>query len=87
MKKNTNFYIKTNRTFSPIRKYGWLFTLIVAIIGLWLPKLGLLVLGIMLALMISGFSSRWNTCFINDTAILVSVLSNGVNSKSNPPSW
>ena len=26
-------YIKTNRTFTAIRKYGWLFTLLVAIGG------------------------------------------------------
>ncbi|HAE91579.1 MAG TPA: 4Fe-4S ferredoxin, partial [Tissierella sp.] len=37
----SNQYIKTNRTFTVIRKYGWLFTLLVAIGGLWEPKLGL----------------------------------------------
>ncbi|SMB79211.1 4Fe-4S binding domain-containing protein [Desulfonispora thiosulfatigenes DSM 11270] len=55
MNKLNNYYIKTNRTFSPIRKHGWLFTILVAIGGLWVPKLGLLVLAIMASLMISGF--------------------------------
>lgn len=49
------YFIKTNRTFTTIRKYGWLFTLLVAIGGLWEPKLGLLVIGIMAALTISSF--------------------------------
>lgn len=55
MTKAKSNYLKTNRTFSLIRNYGWLFTLLVAIVGLWLPKLGLLVIAIMLGLMISGF--------------------------------
>lgn len=55
-----NFYIKTNRTFSPIRKYGWIFTLTVAFGGLWLPKLGLLVLPVILALTtLSFFKGRY----------------------------
>lgn len=48
-------YIKSNRVFTPIRKYGWIFTFLVAIGGLWYPKLGLLVIGIMLSLTIMGF--------------------------------
>ena len=48
-------YIKTNRIFTPIRRYGWIFTLVVAIGGLWYPKLGLLVIGIMLSLALMGF--------------------------------
>ena len=48
-------YIKTNRAFTPIRKYGWIFTVLVAIGGLWVPKLGLLVLLIMASLMASSF--------------------------------
>ena len=55
-----NFYIKTNRIFSPIRKYGWIFTLTVAFGGLWLPKLGLLVLPVILALTtLSFFKGRY----------------------------
>ncbi len=52
---NNSFYIKTNRVFTPIRKYGWIFTLMVAIGGLWYPKLGLLVLPVMLTLTILSF--------------------------------
>lgn len=50
-----NYFIKTNRTFSIIRKYGWLFTLLVAIGGLWEPKLGLLVILIMAGLTTTSF--------------------------------
>lgn len=50
-----NYYIKTNRTFSVLRKNAWVFTLLVAIGGLWEPKLGLLVILIMAGLMITGF--------------------------------
>mgnify|MGYP000858280975 FL=1 len=49
------YYIKTNRTFTFIRKYSWFFTLLVAIGGLWEPKLGLLVLFIMAGLTITAF--------------------------------
>lgn len=48
-------YIKTKRDFTIIRKYGWLFTMLVAIGGLWEPRLGLLVLPIMLGLTITAF--------------------------------
>lgn len=55
-----SFYIKTNRVFTPIRKYGWIFTLLVAIGGLWYPKLGLLVLPVMLTLtFLSFFKGRY----------------------------
>lgn len=47
--------IKANRTFSLIRKFAWLITVIVAIGGLWEPKLGLLVAFIMAGLVITGF--------------------------------
>ena len=46
----TAFNIKTNRTFTLIRKRAWLITLLVAIGGLWYPKLGLLVIPIILSL-------------------------------------
>lgn len=55
MGKLKNYYIKTNRTFGIIRSYGWIFTVTVAIGGLWVPKLGLLVILIMLALTITSF--------------------------------
>lgn len=51
----SNYYIKTNRTFTTIRKYGWMFTLLVAIGGLWEPKLGLLVVLIMAGLTTTAF--------------------------------
>lgn len=55
-----SFYIKTNRVFTPIRKYGWIFTLMVAIGGLWYPKLGLLVLPVMATLTtLSFFKGRY----------------------------
>ena len=50
-----NYYIKTNRIFSTLRNYGWILTVLVAIGGLWEPKLGLLVVFIMAGLTISGF--------------------------------
>lgn len=51
----TSCNIKTNRIFTPIRKYGWIFTLLVGIGGLWYPKLGLLVILIILSLLIMSF--------------------------------
>lgn len=51
----SNYYIKANRTFSTIRKYAWIFTVLVAIGGLWEPKLGLLVILIMMGLTITAF--------------------------------
>lgn len=50
-----NYYIKSNRIFSKLRNYAWIITVLVAIGGLWEPKLGLLVVFIMLGLTISGF--------------------------------
>jgi polyferredoxin len=49
------FHIKTNRTFTHIRRYGFVFTLAVAIGGLWYPKIGLLVLPVMIGLMLTSF--------------------------------
>lgn len=55
-----NYYIKTNRSFTSIRKFGWIFTVLVAIGGLWEPKLGLLVVLIMAGLTgTSFFSGRY----------------------------
>lgn len=55
MDQANNYYIKTNRIFHPIRKYSWIFTLLVAIGGLWEPKLGLLVLFVMAGLVTTSF--------------------------------
>lgn len=49
------FYIKANRIFTPIRKYAWIFTLLVAFGGLWYPKLGLLVIPVMVSLTTVAF--------------------------------
>lgn len=51
----TDFYIKANRIFSPWRKYAWIFTLTVAVGGLWFPLLGLLVLPVMFGLTLTAF--------------------------------
>lgn len=41
----------TNKTtFNGLKKYAWIFTLLVAFGGLWLPKLGLLVFGVIFSL-------------------------------------
>ncbi len=50
-----NYYIKANRIFTPVRKYAWMFTVMVAIGGLWFPKLGLLVILIMAGLLVTSF--------------------------------
>lgn len=56
----SDFYIKTNRIFSPWRKYAWIFTLTVAVGGLWFPMLGLLVLPVMVGLTtVSFFKGRY----------------------------
>lgn len=55
MAVNKSYYIKTNRSFSVVHKYAWLFTFLVAFVGQWVPKLGLLVLPIMLSLAVMSF--------------------------------
>jgi ferredoxin-type protein NapH len=66
MQKN-NYYIKTNRIFNHVREYGWMATVLIAIGGLWVPKLGLAVLLVMAGLTITSFFSGryWcgNVCF------------------------
>lgn len=55
-------FIKTNRSFTTIRKYGWIFSVLVAIGGLWQPKLGLLVIFIMIGLIATSFFSGRYWC-------------------------
>ncbi|SCZ79829.1 Ferredoxin-NADP reductase [Acidaminobacter hydrogenoformans DSM 2784] len=52
-----HYYIKTNRTFTTVRKYSWFLTVLVAVGGLWVPKLGLLVILIMAGLITTSFFS------------------------------
>src|SRR6056297_1494912 len=49
------YHIETNRTFTLLRKYAWIFTLTVAVGGLWFPKLGLLVLPVIAGLSLTSF--------------------------------
>jgi polyferredoxin len=50
----SSFYLKTNRVFNPVKKYAWLFIAVVAFGGLWLPKLGLLMIPVMFTLFVLG---------------------------------
>ncbi|HHT01495.1 MAG TPA: 4Fe-4S binding protein [Firmicutes bacterium] len=45
-----------------LRRYSWLFVFLVAVGGLWYPKLGLLIVPIMLALPILGFKGGKYWC-------------------------
>lgn len=47
-------YIKTQRTFTPVRRYAWIITILIGVGGQFLPELGLLVPFIMVALMVTG---------------------------------
>jgi len=49
--QQASFYIKTARSFSPVRKYAWILTVLIGIGGQFIPLLGLLVPFIMAALM------------------------------------
>ncbi len=46
---------KESRTRTTIRQYGWIFVFLVAFGGLWLPRLGLLLIPMMLGLAMMGF--------------------------------
>lgn len=48
-------YIKTNRVFNKFKRYSWLVVPVIAFGGLFYPKLGLLLIPIMLTLIILGF--------------------------------
>lgn len=53
-------YIKTNRMFTGLRKYGWMFTVLIAIGGRFEPKLGLAILFIMAGLTVTSiFKGRY----------------------------
>lgn len=55
-----NLFIKANRIFTPLRKYAFFYTLIVAFIGLWYPVIGVSVLLVILGLLtVSFFKGRY----------------------------
>ena len=58
----SDYFIKTNRSFTTLRKYGWILTVLIAIGGRWEPKLGLLVVLIMAGLTITSFFSGRYWC-------------------------
>lgn len=58
----SDYYLKTNRIFTPVRKYAWLFIVLTALCGLWFPKLGLLIIPVMLYLAVLGFSKGKYWC-------------------------
>ncbi|AZO93732.1 4Fe-4S binding protein [Halocella sp. SP3-1] len=47
--------LSINQSFTLIKKYAWILTLVVAIGGLWYPRLGLLVMPIMISLITMSF--------------------------------
>ena len=49
------FNIRANRIFTPIREWAWIITLVVAFGGLWFPKLGYIVMGVMVGLTVTAF--------------------------------
>lgn len=53
--KSPAFFIKTNRVFNNTRKHTWILVPLIALGGLFYPKLGLLVIPFMLAVIILGF--------------------------------
>ncbi len=50
-----NFYIKTERTFTRLRKYAWIFLLIAPLAAWWYPIIGLLIIPLMLTLTVLAF--------------------------------
>lgn len=50
-----NFYIKTERTFTRLRKYAWLFLFVAPLGAWWFPEIGLLIIPLMLTLTIMAF--------------------------------
>ena len=53
--KPAQFYLKTERTFTGIRKYSWVLVPIVSFGSLYYPLLGLFVFAIMVVIMVTGF--------------------------------
>jgi NAD(P)H-flavin reductase/NAD-dependent dihydropyrimidine dehydrogenase PreA subunit len=82
----SSFNIKTNRVFTPLRKYGWLFTIMVGVGGLWFPKLGLLVILVILSLTtVSFFKGRfWCGNFCPHGSLFDSIVMHISNNKNIP---
>jgi len=55
LKPEQYFFIKTNRIFTSFKKYSWILVPTIAFGGLFFPKLGLLLIPIMIALLTLGF--------------------------------
>ena len=53
--KKGSFFLKTNRTFSGIRRHSWVLVPVVAFGSLYYPLLGLFVFAIMVVIMYTGF--------------------------------
>lgn len=49
------YFINTNRIYTPLRNWSWVFLFVVAFGGLWYPVLGLLLIPVMIALPVLGF--------------------------------
>lgn len=56
------FYIKTNRVFTSFKKFSWLLIPLIALGGLFIPKLGLLLIPILLTLITLGFFKGKHWC-------------------------
>lgn len=83
-----NNYIKTNRIFTPLRKWSWFFILVVAFGGLWYPKLGLLMIPVMIVLPILGFAKGNYWCGnICPHGSLFDRFMLPISRNSNIPSW
>jgi len=82
----SSFNIKTNRVFTPLRKYGWLFTIMVGVGGLWFPKIGLLVILVILSLTaVSFFKGRfWCGNFCPHGSLFDSIVMHISNNKNIP---
>lgn len=50
-----NYFVRANRVFTGLRKYGFVYTLAVAFLGLWYPVLGATVLLVILGLLVVSF--------------------------------
>lgn len=45
---------REERVFTPLKRYAWLFMLVVGVGGLWVPRLGIFIIPVMITLMVMG---------------------------------